>query len=673
MRMKFIGAAGGSVTGSCTHFHYPRTGIKFLVDCGLVQGEGDFEAINKAPFPFEPGDIQFVLLTHAHMDHCGLLPKLVRHGFEGKVICSSATAKLARIALLDSTKYPGSLFTRDEVERIQFDPIDDNPSRSKAGMFPVRKDLFASFRRTAHILGACSVTIGWLDEQNQHRYLVMSGDLGNNVRENLYQPLLAHRRGIFAYPDAIVVESTYGNRPRGSQYKSFEGRIEALRQLLQTEVFDRQSLLVIPAFALQRTHELLLDLVIVLRRHFNEEAASTSPYFVASRFWDDYLGESWRKSAQQAIDRALAALPADERTAWHDAIVPTGDGLYPSRLNTGSGKSLEALRALIEERRAAYPIDIFVDSGLARSMGAVIREELLRRAAHKPDEPAHRNPELIERLGLATEEDLAKLLVALFPDPKVEAPPFHIGPHTIRFGDLEEAPSRAKCATRGAILLTGGGMCDGGPVVGHLQNLVTQRRECVLVQTGFMPASSLGARLSEIAQDHTQGIAKPGKTISVGQKSDIPAEEITLRTVDISPYYSGHADQDGLVDFVCAADGRVSGSAEAPAARIFINHGNPAARQALKEAIEARSLERRPDDRIISAVEFAETGQQVFDLAQGQWIAVQESRTTEQLLESLLKEQVKTNDLLRQLLRASAEAGVKKTYPPGKPKKPPTT
>lgn len=673
MRMKFIGAAGGSVTGSCTHFHYPRTEIKFLVDCGLVQGEGDFESINKAPFPFDPGEIQFVLLTHAHLDHCGLLPKLVRHGFEGKVICSSATARLARISLLDSTNYPGSLFTRDEVDRIQFDPIDDNPARAQAGMFPVRKDLFVGFRRTAHILGSCSVTIGWLDEQDQRRFLVMSGDLGNNVRDNLYQPLLAHRRGIFAYPDAIVVESTYGNRPRGSQFKSFDGRIDALRQLLQAEVFDRQSLLVIPAFALQRTQEVLLDLVIVLQRHFASEAASSSPYLVPSRFWDDFNGDSWAKPAQQAIDRALAALPIDERTGWLDAIESTGNNHHPFQLKKGCGRSIEALRALVEEARAVYPIDIFVDSKLARSMGAVIRDELQRRAAHKPEEPAYRNPELMGRLGLESEEALANMLAALLPDPRTEQPPFRIGPHTIYFGDLEEAPSRLACTTRGAILLTGGGMCEGGPVVGHLQKLATQKRECVLVQTGFMAASSLGARLAEIARDQRQGATKPGKTINIGQKIDIPAEEIRLRTVDISSYYSGHADQDGLVDFVFAADGRLNGDAAPPATRVFINHGNPAARQALKQAIEARCLELRTGDRVVGAVELPETGSQAFDFLQSEWITVEESRTTEQLLEALLKEQMKTNDLLRQLLRAGAETGAKRKFAPGKPKKPSAT
>lgn len=668
MRMKFIGAAGGSITGSCTHFHYQRTNASFLVDCGLVQGEGDFEALNNAAFPFDASDIKFVLLTHAHVDHCGLLPRLVRSGFAGEVICTAATAKLARMSLLDSANYPGSLFTRDEVKSIRFRPIEDQPARAQAGMFPVGKDLFVGFRRTAHIVGSCSVTIGWLDDKDRRRYVVMSGDLGNNVRDNLYQPLLAHRRNVFGYPDAIVVESTYGDRSRSAAYKNFDARIEALRQLLQEEVFDHQTLLVIPAFALQRTQELLIDLVVVLQRHFSTAARSTSPYLVPSRFWSDFEGECWSKPAQEAIDRALRAGSEEERTRWLNAIEASGEKLHPFRLKAGCGKSIGELRALVEGNRTTYPVDIILDSRLARGMGAVIREELHRRAAHKPEEFAHRNPELTTRLGLESEEALTGVLAALLPDADGDAPLFAVGPHTIQFRESAVAPSRSACTTRGAILITGGGMCEGGPVVSHLERLATLKRECVLVQTGFMPRYSLGARLSAIAKENAIGGVSPNATIDIGENEAVPIADIRLRAVDISSYYSGHADQDGLVDFVCAADGRVLSEGPPAASRVFVNHGTPGARQALKLAIEARSQEKRPGDRLITEVELPEIGHRAFDLLQGQWVVEEESRTVEQLLGSLLKEQTKTNELLRQLLQASASTGQQRTFAASKPR-----
>ena len=125
MRVRFLGGADGHVTGSCTHFSYDRRNIQFLVDCGMVQGEGNDDVENSKPFPFFPSEISFVLLTHAHQDHCGLIPKLYREGFSGKVICTRATARLTRIALMDSIRHVKCLFAERDVERVQFDCIDD--------------------------------------------------------------------------------------------------------------------------------------------------------------------------------------------------------------------------------------------------------------------------------------------------------------------------------------------------------------------------------------------------------------------------------------------------------------------------------------------------------------------------------------------------------------------
>lgn len=656
MRIKFIGAAGGSVTGSCTHFHYPRTNISFLVDCGLVQGEGDFESINTAPFPFDASAVQFVLLTHAHLDHCGLLPKLYRAGFSGEVICTSATAKIARMSLLDGASYPGSLFTKDEVKQIRFKPIEDNPGTSQASMFPVRKDLFVSFRRTSHIIGSCSITIGWLDADDQRRYLVMSGDLGNNTRENLYQPLLGHRRSIFGSPDAIVVESTYGDRLRDSQHKSFESRMQALRDLLQRETFDRKALLVFPAFALQRTHEVLVDLFVVFKRYFATEMTATTPYLAPNRFWEHFVDGSWTKFAHSAVLRAISNLSPEEQDEWTDAFEVTDDETRMHRLRAGHPKKLDDIRKLVEVGRRPYPVDVFLDSKLARAMGAIIRDELRRRSAHNHDEVAHRNPNLMGRLGAETEDELAALLTQLMPNPDDPASPVQIGPHTIQYADAFTVPARSKLEDRGAILITGGGMCEGGPVVAHLEKLVTQRRECVLVQTGFMSRYSLGGRLVQLIREKEQGGSMTSAFISIGSQRQIPAADIHIRTVDISAYYSGHADQDGLLDFVCAADGRLTSDSHTRGATVFINHGDPAARLALKAAIEARIGAGLVADRKVAAIELPESATQTYDLTTSQWVSGQEELSIEQLLAAMLREQVKTNELLRQLVNARLNA-----------------
>lgn len=656
MKIKFVGAAGGSVTGSCTHFHYPRTKTSFLVDCGMVQGEGDVESINAAPFPFDAREIQFVLLTHAHLDHCGLLPKLYREGFTGEVICTAATAELAKLSLMDSAGYPKSLYNRDEVRKLRFKAIEDQPGMATAAMFPVRKDLFVGFRRTAHVIGACSVTIGWMGADDTRHFILMSGDLGNNTKGNLYQPLLGHRQSIFAYPDAIVVEATYGNRTRPPEYKSFDARIEALRDLLLSEVFGRKALLVVPAFALQRTQEFLLDLVVVLTRFFSSAETATAPFLPAATLGVHFSDERWNWTAHDAVRRALASLPLEEQAAWQSAFTDTGDEHFPHRLADGSPKTIQDLQNLLTSQREPYPIDVVLDSKLARAMGAVVRDELMRKSAHKPSELAHRNPLLMDRLGCVSEAELEALLHRLLPDPGLEPQPLQIGPHTVRHCESAVVPRVAESMRRGTILITGGGMCDGGPVIKHLEKVATQRRECVLVQTGYMAKYSLGNRLFNLARGNEAGQDKPPGTITIGALTDIPHEDLHLRAVDLSGFYSGHADQVDLLDFVFSTDGRTTSGQEPPPATVFINHGNPDGRQALKAAMQQRQGQGLPSDRAIQAVELPELHQPAFDLEARRWESSTEDLTSEETLKALLREQMTTNDLLRQVLQVLSQS-----------------
>lgn len=124
MRIRFIGASDDHVTGSCTHFSYDRKEVQFLVDCGLHQGENHALFKNRKKFPFDAADIKFVLLTHAHINHCGLIPKLYRDGFQGVVFCTTATAQLARLSLLDSVRFSAGLYSEDDVKAIQFSCVD---------------------------------------------------------------------------------------------------------------------------------------------------------------------------------------------------------------------------------------------------------------------------------------------------------------------------------------------------------------------------------------------------------------------------------------------------------------------------------------------------------------------------------------------------------------------
>lgn len=253
MKLRFFGPLG-RVTGSCAMLWDEARDFRALVDCGMQQGEGDVRA-NREPFPFDASRIGLVLLTHAHVDHSGLLPKLVREGFRGEVVCTPETAKLSRVLLEDSARL-SDLYTAEDVRRLRFRPL-DGPFGCRVR---ISNDVYVQLYRSAHILGAVSIRVSW-GPRREARSIVFSGDLGTNVQGHEHALFLRHRMSPDP-SDFAVVESTYGDRVRDPKPESFFGRTEALRRELLDAV-DRGGPVLMPAFAVDRIPALLLDLAYV--------------------------------------------------------------------------------------------------------------------------------------------------------------------------------------------------------------------------------------------------------------------------------------------------------------------------------------------------------------------------------------------------------------------------
>lgn len=264
--LSFHGAAG-CVTGFCARLRTPQAEV--LIDCGMFQGSKTLKALNYGDFPFDAGRVDAVLLTHAHIDHSGLLPKLMRAGFEGPIWATAGTRELCSIMLADAAHIQEGevrqLNRRNQRRgRPQVDPIytvrdaascDDLFRQVKLHEpIAVAKGITATYWDAGHILGSASIEISVETDQGPMTVL-FSGDLGPGGRDFTVDP--EGPAGV----DYLITESTYGDRQRSALTP------DARRALLAKELNDAAEAggpLLIPAFAVERSQELLADILLLM-------------------------------------------------------------------------------------------------------------------------------------------------------------------------------------------------------------------------------------------------------------------------------------------------------------------------------------------------------------------------------------------------------------------------
>jgi len=255
------------VTGSATLLE--KNSLKWLVDCGMFQGGKDLEERNWRLQPYQAGNLSFILLTHAHIDHSGLIPKLFKEGFRGKVVCTKATLDLCEVMLQDSGhiqemeaewenrkgKRAGrdeaiSLYTMEDAKRCLpcFKPVKYDEMLDLADGVKVR------FEDAGHILGSAIIEI-WIEERGEKKKIVFSGDLGNFDQPIIRDPSVVEEG------DVLWLESTYGDR----LHKTREETVEELLKIIR-EAIAHQAKVVIPAFAVERTQDIIYTIGQFIRK-----------------------------------------------------------------------------------------------------------------------------------------------------------------------------------------------------------------------------------------------------------------------------------------------------------------------------------------------------------------------------------------------------------------------
>ncbi|MES1949818.1 RNA-metabolising metallo-beta-lactamase [Salinisphaera sp. S4-8] len=256
MEIQFLGPLG-KVTGSCAWMRDTARNWSFLVDCGIQQSEATAKSWNAGDhWPFEPSDLKFVLLTHAHVDHCGLIPELYKRGFSGTVYCTKETEELATLLLKDAASFPDTPYALEDVDRVRWHT--PNGDTRFGAYHPVDDDLFIRFFPSGHIIGSTSITVLWGPPGGDQRSIVFSGDIGPGSKDHEVLPFLRPRQHP-APADFAVLESTYGDKNRCVEQRSPEARRNRLRALLD-RVLESNGTAAITAFAVGRTQDIMFDL-----------------------------------------------------------------------------------------------------------------------------------------------------------------------------------------------------------------------------------------------------------------------------------------------------------------------------------------------------------------------------------------------------------------------------
>jgi len=593
LRVRFLGAVG-TVTGSCTLLEYTccTDGKKrnFLVDAGAYQNETsdqDFE--RKKVLSHIAKDIEKIFITHAHLDHIGILPEIIKYGFRGEVCCTAATRSLLTEML---TCGDGNENNKTLLAKVSFFDVDGrHGERQNNGFgrtyFNIGYDFRYGFLRTSHVLGSCSFYFQWTENaypdgvlfpDKEWKYIHFSGDIGSvsdsviaNILFKEYQTPYWNQ-----YEKCIVVESTYGERIRQKD-NIIQRKIDKLTEIIEKAI-SKKGTVIIPAFALDRAQQILIDLFSIQKDKDNKLLLTEN-----ENDWINILHFVFDDTALKSINSLckLPVLQGKDKKSLRKTLEKEIEQIYR---NTKTDST--ALFKNLPEECQKLIADVFKKHNVTKPN---INDENLQksRLRYAIDSP------LIEKINeiyinrLTDESYCQKNNERKFKYLSYE----FLERFNIIEGDINSKKSEIKktlgiCFNKNLknadVIVAASGMCDEGRMVNLLEKYLTDEN-AVIVLTGFQAAGTNGSFLKNLLNGKYNEQDKNTIPFKL-YRNDLRLADVKCSIEDMSEFYSGHADQEQLIEYV-TPDERNKGKTT-----IMLNHGSEQARETLKSAMEEKGI-----------------------------------------------------------------------------------
>lgn len=601
MEMMFIGACG-TVTGSATLLKYKRGEIAhlYLVDCGSCQNEKSKEGSYNYLMNLAP-KIEKVFLTHAHQDHIGLLPNLIKNGFEGLVFCTRATKELTLVMLKDQLQVErlNEIQISDILSKIKFQVFEDKDPEKNAIVwgatpFTIADGLQLCLLRSGHILGSCSYSFHWnytgrlLNDTNKSKNwksITFSGDLGPVKTETCNSfTLKDHQVPYFGNTGAyIVCESTYGSRARLKCDDVIEERTNLLGKIIDQTTLKNGNVL-IPSFALNRAQEILLDIEYLVKykkiNFFPKELDLENRLNGNLTLENSFCKKNFLTSKQRKN------IDWDYRSEHDEEII----NLFKSFSSPKKIESLaESLRNVkyssldkalnekileIDKKHFHSRYRIRVSSNLIKEVNSVFERNFFDSAKNKK--------------GQIKYTYLSKSFMKKFGfDPDHFTFENELECHNI----LHEAFNKQEYAEgeKGKVIVASSGMCDKGKILTLLPEILRDPNS-TLILTGYQAEGTTGYLLKNI--NNYDDITKYNTILDLGQnsKETLRLSDVMCRIEDLGPYYSGHADQEELAEYVHGFNAKQQNNSKCI---IYLNHGKDESRTELANKIEEMNNDSR--------------------------------------------------------------------------------